>query len=89
MRQHTGVSHARHNGHSRTGLPKRLGRSLSSAADRIRGNTNRVLSKSLRNVKAKTKKLPKEIDRIVVSNRYRTIGAAVITGLCLGYFLKK
>lgn len=83
MRHHTVVSHARHNG-----LSKRLAH-LKGSMGRIKGKTSRMLSKSLRNVKSKTKKLPRDIDRIVVKNRYQTIGAAMLTGLCIGYFIKK
>jgi ElaB/YqjD/DUF883 family membrane-anchored ribosome-binding protein len=88
MRHHTVVSHhPRHNG-----LSKRLAHlrgSLSNTAGRIKGKTSHMLSKSLKNVTTKTKKLPKNIDRIVVKNRYQTIGAAMLTGLCIGYFIKK
>ena len=81
MRHHT-ISHGRHNGHARlSGIYKTAGR--------IKGKTSRVLAKSLRSVKSKTKDLSKNVDRIVVNNRYQTIGAAVVTGLCLGYFLKR
>jgi ElaB/YqjD/DUF883 family membrane-anchored ribosome-binding protein len=81
MKYQTSVSHARHNAQAR------LGR-LYKTAGRIKGKTSRVLAKSLRDVKSKTKDLSKNVDRIVVKNRYQTIGAAVVTGLCLGYFLK-
>jgi hypothetical protein len=87
MRHHTAVSHSRHNG-----LTKRLAHlrgSISNRAGRIKGKTSRLLAKSLRSVKSSTKKLPKNIDRIVMNNRYQTIGAAVLTGLCIGYFIKK
>lgn len=78
MRHHS-ISHGRHNGHARlNGIYKTAGR--------ITGKTTRVLAKSLRNVKSKTKGLSKNVDRLVVKNRYQTIGAAVVTGLCLGYF---
>jgi ElaB/YqjD/DUF883 family membrane-anchored ribosome-binding protein len=82
MRHYTSISHGRHNGHARLdGIYKTAGK--------ITGKTSRVLAKSLKNVKSKTKDLSKNVDRIVVKNRYQTIGAAVVTGLCLGYFLKK
>jgi hypothetical protein len=86
MRHHA-VSHSRHNG-----ISKRLAHlkgSLSHTAGRIKGKTSRLLSKSIKNVKYTTKKLPKNIDRMVVKNRYQTIGAAMLTGLCIGYFIKK
>jgi ElaB/YqjD/DUF883 family membrane-anchored ribosome-binding protein len=92
MRHHTAVS-TRHNGHARShALPKRLvkiGGSLSHTAGRLRGKTKRLLAKSVRTVKTKTKHLPKDIDRAVINHRYETIGVAMIAGLCIGYFLKK
>jgi ElaB/YqjD/DUF883 family membrane-anchored ribosome-binding protein len=87
MRHHTVVRNHPHNG-----LAKRLTHlkgSISNKAGRIKGKTSRILAKSLRNVKSTTKKLPKDIDRIVINNRYQTIGAAMLTGLCIGYFIKK
>jgi ElaB/YqjD/DUF883 family membrane-anchored ribosome-binding protein len=93
MRHQTTVSHARHNGHARVnGLSKRLGHlrsSIANRAEQMRGKTSRLLSKSLRNAKSKTKSFSKDVDRVVIKNRYQTIGAAVVAGLCLGYFLKK
>jgi hypothetical protein len=79
--RHNSIAHARHNAYARLG-------GLYKKAGRIKGKTGRVLAKSLRNVKSKTKVFSNNVDRIVVKNRYRTIGAAVVTGLCLGYFLK-
>jgi len=76
MRHHT-ITHGRHlNGIYKT-------------AGKITGKTGRVLAKSLKNVKSKTKHLSKNVDRIIVKNRYPTLVAAVVTGLGLGYFLKK
>ena len=93
MRHHTAVSHSRHNGHaSLRGITKRLGKvrgSLASTAGQIKGKTSRLLAKSVRSIKSKSKHLPKDIDRAVIKNRYQTIGAAAIAGLCIGYFLKK
>jgi len=87
MRHHTAVSRVRHNGHL-NGLSKKLD-SLTTKADRIKGKTSRILAKSLRNVKSKARHLPKDLDRMVVNNRYQTIGAAMVAGLCIGYFIKK
>ena len=89
MRQQAAVNHARYNGN---GLSKKLfkvKKSLANTAKRVRGKTSRMLSKSMRDVKLKTNHLSHDIDKAVVKNRYQTIGAALLTGLCLGYFLKK
>ena len=90
MRYHTAshtVNHPRH--HNR--LSKRFNHlrgSLSNTAGRIKGKTSHLLTKSIKNMRLKTKKLPKDIDRMVTKNRYQTIGAAMLTGLCIGYFIK-
>lgn len=70
-------------------LKIRLLNRLINMKEDMASRASKLLTRSVRHAKNKTCDMQENLERYVAKKPYKALGIAVITSLCLGYWLKK
>jgi len=63
--------------------------SLAELTENIKDKTSDAISHTLKNAKDQTMQMKKKMNRLVTQKPYKSLGVVLLTGIVLGYWMKK